>query len=203
MLVSDMDRARIVTAIRQAESRTSGQIVCVLARSSSDYAAIPLIWAAAVALALPWPLIEFTPWSVQRIFALQLVVFLLLALVLSIPALRMALVPRRVRRLRAHRAAAEQFLIRNVSRTEGRTGILIYVSLAERYARILADTGIGERVRQPAWDRAMADLLTACRHDRVADGFLAAIAHCGAILAEHFPPRASGGNELPDRLYVI
>ena len=66
----------VSAAIREAEKRTSGQIVCVLAHSSSGYAYVPILWASVLALAAPWPLIEFTQWSVQRIFALQVVVFI-------------------------------------------------------------------------------------------------------------------------------
>ena len=94
----------------------------------------------------PWPLIYFTPWSVQRIFLLQLVVFLVVGVVLALAPLRFALVPRAVRRARAHRAALEQFVVRGITRTKNRTGVLIFVSLAERYARIIADEGIAAKV---------------------------------------------------------
>src|ERR1700692_233016 len=49
----------VSAAIRAAEQNTSGQIVCVLARSSSAYAHIPILWASALALIVPWPLIDF------------------------------------------------------------------------------------------------------------------------------------------------
>src|ERR1700722_11127993 len=94
----------VSAAIRAAEQNTSGQIVCVLARSSSAYAHIPILWASALALIVPWPLIDFTPWSVQRIFLVQLVVFLVAALVFSWLRLRLLLVPRAVQRSRAHHA---------------------------------------------------------------------------------------------------
>src|SRR5262249_60015125 len=72
----------ISSAIHAAEQRTSGQIVCVLVRSSSDYIHIPILWASVLALCLPWPLIYFTQWSVQRIFFLQIVLFLVVAVLL-------------------------------------------------------------------------------------------------------------------------
>src|SRR5271166_3555023 len=84
---------------------------------------------------VPWPLIDFTQWSVQRIFLLQLVVFVVAGFIFSWMPLRLALVPRAVRRARAHRAALEQFVIRHVTHTRNRCGILIFVSMAEHYAR--------------------------------------------------------------------
>ena len=203
MSISEDDRKRVAEAIRDAELGTSGQIVCVLARSASSYSHMPLLWAAMAALAVPWPLIVFTQWPVQWIYLAQLSAFLVIGAALSIPALRMLLVPRRIQRLRAHRAAAEQFYIRSVSRTTGRTGILIFVSLAERYARIIADTAIAEKVPQAEWQRAMDELVAECRDNRVAEGFVVAIARCGTILASHFPPSPSPSNELSDRLYLI
>ena len=203
MLITLDDRHKISAAITAAEARTSGEIVCVLARASSDYAYVPLIWAALAALSVPWPLIAFTQWPVQWIYAAQLAAFAILAVLLSFPSLRMPLVPRGVRRLRAHRAASEQFMIRSISRTQARTGILIFVSLAERYARIIADTGIADKVPQAVWQDAVNRLIAECRRDRMAAGFADAVELCGEVLAQHFPPGADNANELPDRLYVI
>ena len=124
----------ISAAIREAEQRTCGQIICVLARSSSAYAHIPILWASALALITPWPLIDFTQWSVQRIFLVQLLVFLIAALIFSWMPVRLLLVPRALQRARAHRAALEQFVVRRVAHTKNRTGVLIFVSLAEHYA---------------------------------------------------------------------
>ncbi len=196
------DHEAIAAAIGEAEKQTSGQIVCVLAHSSSDYAHIPILWASVLALFVPWPLIYFTPWSVQRIFLLQLAVFIVAALVFSVMPLRLALVPRPVRRTRAHRAAIEQFVMRRVAHTRSRTGVLIYVSLAERYARIIADEGIAAKVQNSEWQAAIDALTGHMRDGRIVAGFTAAIERCGAVLAAHAPPDGSP-NVLPNRLYVM
>jgi putative membrane protein len=202
MQFSKEDYDAIAAAIREAEKRTCGQIVCVLARASSAYAHIPILWSSLLALFTPWPLIYFTQWSVQRIFLVQLLVFLIAAVAFSWPPLRILLVPRAIQRARAHRAALEQFVLRGISRTRNRCGVLIYVSGAEHYARIIADEGVAQKVHALEW-QAPIDALTAhMRQGRIAAGFIAAIERCGAVLAEHAPPDGSA-NELPDRLYVI
>src|SRR3974390_1300991 len=109
MNVSEQDQKRLSTAIRSAESKTSGEIVCVLAQSSSDTTALPILLAALVALALPWLLVAFTAFSVHRILLLQTTIFIALAVLLCVPRVRTALLPRAVRRAAAHRAATEQF----------------------------------------------------------------------------------------------
>jgi putative membrane protein len=202
MEFTHQDHEAVSAAIHQAEQRTCGQIVCVLAHAASDYAHVPIMWASALALLLPWPLIYFTPWSVQKIYLLQIAVFIVASFVFSWMPVRMALVPRRVRRARAHRAALEQFAVRRIANTKNRCGVLVFVSLAERYARIIADEGIAQKVPNAEWQAAIDALTGHMRDGRIAAGFTAAIERCGAVLATHAPPDGSP-NTLPDRLYVM
>lgn len=196
------DHEAVSAAIREAESRTCGQIVCVLAHSSSAYAYIPILWASVLALLTPWPLIYLTQSSVQRIFVLQLAVFIIAGIMFTFMPLRLALVPRALKRARAHRAAIEQFVVRGITRTKNRCGVLIFVSLAEHYARIVADDGIAQKVHQAEWQAAIDALTGHMRDGHIAAAFIAAIERCGAVLAAHAPPDGSP-NALPDRLYVM
>jgi putative membrane protein len=96
-----------------------------------------------------------------------------------------------------------QFFAQGLDQTENRTGVLIYASLAERYAEIVADAGIHAKVTSDVWDQAIAALVAAMREGRAGDGFVAAIERCGAVLAEHFPPGALNRDELPNKLVEI
>jgi putative membrane protein len=201
MAITPEDRARIAEAIRSAEQRTSGEIVCVLARSSSEYNAAPVLVGALLALLVPWAFVLLTQWSVQRILIAQLAVFVLATLLCALTPIGMALVPRRIKRTRAHRAAIEQFHTRGLARLDNRAGVLIYVSLAEHYARIVTDDHLAAKVPAAEW-RAAVDALTSHMKDgRIGDGFVAAIERCGAVLTEHAPGPQSG--KLPDRIYVM
>ena len=204
MSISAQDRERISAAIRAAEAKTSGEIVCVLAQTSSDATALPIFIAAVAALALPWLLVAFTAMPVHRILSLQVVVFVV-AVGDALPAARAgradaaAGAPRR-RASRRHGAVHD----RAASRAkQDRTGILIFVSLAERYARIIADEGIAARVPQSQWQAAVDALIAHMRDGRIADGFVAAIDPCGNELARHFPRTEASRDELPDRIHLI
>jgi len=142
MSLSAEERERISNAIRATEARTSGEIVCVLARSSSEATALPIFIAAVLSLALPWILVAFSTLAVREILLLQAVAFFALAMLLCLPPVRVALMPRAARRAAAYRAATDQFVARGIARKKDRAGILIFVSLAERYARM-----------QPVFDR--------------------------------------------------
>jgi putative membrane protein len=202
MHFSPADHEAVSAAIREAEKHTSGQIVCVLAHSSSAYAHVPILWASALALFTPWPLIHLTEWSVERIFLLQLGVFIVAGLLFSWMPVRLWLVPRPLQRVRAHRAALEQFVVRGISRTKNRTGVLIFVSLAEHYARIVADEGIATKVQHADWQDAVDALTAHMRDGRITEGLIAAVERCGSVLATR-APRDGSPNELPDRLYVM
>jgi putative membrane protein len=203
MSMSTQDRVRISAAIHAVEAKTSGEIVCVLAQTSSDATALPILLAAMAALALPWLLVAFTAMPVNRILALQIAVFVALAVVLCLPRVRVALMPRAIRRAVAHRAAMEQFTIRGIARKKERSGILIFVSLAEHYARIIADEGVARRVPQAEWQGAIDAMVAHMSGGRVADGFITAIEACGKVLADHFPRTGTSRDELPDRIYLI
>jgi putative membrane protein len=203
MTISAQDRERISAAIQAAEAKTSGEIVCVLARVSADAVTLPILIAAALALALPWLLVATTEMTVTRILLLQIAVFVVLAAVLCLPPVRVALLPRAARRAVAYRMAREQFVSRGLARKKDRTGVLIFVSLAERYARIIADEGIASRVPQSEWQGAVDTLTGHMRDGRIAEGFISAIDQCGRELAAHFPRTGVSRDELPDRIYLI
>ena len=201
-MISSPDRDRIASAIHAAEQRTAGDIVCVLMGSSSAYSYAPILWASFLALAFPWARVAFTGLSVERILAAQGVLFIVAALVLSWAPLRYALVPRAVKRTRAHRAAMEQFFARGVTQTKNRMGVMIFVSLAEHYAHVIADEGVAARVDHAVW-RETVDALTAqIARGEIAAGFVEAIGRCGEVLAR-IAPADGGGHSLPDRIYVM
>jgi putative membrane protein len=204
-MIAEADRARVADAIRAAEAKTTGEIFCVIAQRSSRYPLVPFAWAAAFALLIPPWLILLTDESAGLIYLVQIVGFVLAAAGFFHPRLRDHLVPRPVQHERAHTTALRQFAAQGLHKTTRRTGVLIFASKAERYAEIIADDGINDRVSPEVWHAAMEALLAGIKADKPADGFVAAIAQCGAVLAEHFP-RPEGevkADELPDKLVEI
>lgn len=225
MLLTLQDHRRIQQAVATAERATRGEIVCVVAEEVGPYAEVPLAWAAAGALALPLLGLAVAAvfhhfdyalggWSAAQVGALhaavltalsgyaflQCLLFLGIFLVVSVPAIRRRLTPPALKRARVRERALEQFLVHGLDRTHERTGVLIFVSLRDRRAEVLADTGLSGRVEEAAWTMVVADLVAGLRARRAADGFVAAIERCGRLLAEHFPVGPDNQNEQPDAL---
>jgi putative membrane protein len=202
-MITDTDRSRISAAIREAESHTAGEIFCVIARKSSDYRLLPLGWAAAVALFAPLPLLYLTAWSAPVVYLLQIIAFLAVAAALSNQRFRFATVPRQARHDHAHAEAMRQFHAQGIDKTEHRTGVLIFASIAERYVEVVADACINDRADSSVWDGAVAALVASIKAGRPGDGFVTAIEQCGAVLAMHFPPGILKRDELPDKLLEL
>ena len=138
--LSAAEHAQVSAAIRAAEARTSGEIFVVVARQSDDYHMLPVLWAALAALAGGFVAAALEPGMAAGSLALgQAAVFVLLAALSLIPQLRIHFVPRAVQTARAEAHAREQFLAHNLHVTPSRTGVLIFVSLLERHAEIVAD----------------------------------------------------------------
>lgn len=199
-MISQAEKARIIDAITVAEAKTAGELFCVIAHASSGYSLVPVAWAALVALTVPAPLIYLTTWPAGLIYLVQLAAFIVTAAVFSLPAIRFRVVPNQAMRERAHVEAMRQFLAQGLHLTEHRTGVLVFVSVVEHYAEIVADSGINAKVVPAVWQDAVDAAVAAIREGRIGDGLVAAVERCGAVLAEHFPPGAINRDEVPNKV---
>jgi putative membrane protein len=203
-LLAEEDRRRIAAAIRDVERQTSGELVTIVARTSDSYAAFPLLAAAFLALLTPavaW--IAASDLDPLDVYTIQLGVFIVVAAAALWRPLRMRLVPLAVRRRQASRLARDQFHALGLDQTRGRTGILLFVSVAERYVEILADRAIDEKVPPGTWKEIVAAFTHQVRGGKIADGFVGALTACGALLISHFPRADDDKNELPDVLIEL
>lgn len=197
------DREAIAEAVRRAETGTAGEIVVVIDRAASSYRNVPVVMALALALLVPWPFIALSALSAQRIFMIQLFCAVVLLGALLWRGRGGRFVPGFVKRRRAHDAALREFTARGLTRTRGRTGVLLYVALQERYAEILVDTGIDGLVEQKTWNGIIEPLLAAAREDRLTVGLIAAVDAVGAVLARHVPPVPDDVDELSNKVILL
>ncbi|WP_096485021.1 TPM domain-containing protein [Methylorubrum populi] len=196
------ERERIAAAIGRAEAGTAGEIIVLVAARAGLYRSPGLALALVVALALPWPLILLTDLDAGQIALAQAASVLATLLLTLNESLRIALTPRRWRRERAHAAARREFFAHGLTGTRGRTGVLVYVALAERYAEVVADKGVRSRVEEAQWHAIVSDLLSAAGRDALGEGLVAAVERVGAVLKAELPGSHSD-NQLPNRVIVL
>ena len=202
--LNDAEKAQLRDAIRQAEAKTTGEIVTVIARASGDYFYYPTLWAALLAILSPLlPIALALSFAPLGIIELQLLVFALLALAFRWPPIKCQLVPRAVKQQYCARRAREQFLAQNLHTTRERTGVLLYVSVAEHHVELLADAGIHAKVPAGTWDHVVGQLTAQVKTGQVGAGFIEAVNAVGAQLAAHFPAAGVNPNELPDHLIEL
>ncbi len=201
--LTDEDRAKVEAAIAEIEKQSDAELVTVLARQADDYRYIPLMCAALLSLLVPLALVFVPLWtSPLQILLAQWTVLVVLGLVLHWQPLKMALVPRRIKRWRAGNLARRLFLEHNLHHTRGATGVLLFVSDAERYVEIIADRGISEQVPDAQWQSIVDAFVVRVKRDEVLDGFLECVAACGEHLIRHVPA-TDQKNELPNRMVVL
>lgn len=223
--MSETEHDRVTEAVRAAEAGTSGEIVTIVADASDHYLDTAMWWAVVAALLKLTTLAIFpdlgvkiinlisgsggwdTDIGVAEYFELALATFVItfgvVRLLLQIPKLRIALTFPRVKSKRVRNRAIDLFKVGAESRTVGRTGILIYLSLAEHRAEIVADEAIHKQVSNDMWGAAMTDLIGHVREGRITDGMVAAVNDVGQILAQYLPRQDDDKNELPDRLIEL
>jgi putative membrane protein len=197
------DRDAIAEAVRQAESLTSGEIVVVIDRAASSYRTVPVVMALGLALFVPWPLLLLTMTSAPRIFLIQLICAVVLLGALLWYGRGGRFVPGFVKRRRGHDVALREFAARGLTRTQGRTGVLLYIALQERYAEIVCDSGIDGKVDQEIWRGIIEPLLAAAREDRLREGLIDAVGAVGRVLASHAPRAADDIDELPNKVVIL
>jgi putative membrane protein len=217
------DHARVSAAVHAAEQNTSGEIVTIVADHSDRYLDVALWWsivAAIIGLAAFAAFPGFYTWVMAALsggwisdatpsdmlelaLALVVIIFSVVRLMLQWIPLRLAFTPGIVKSRRVRRRAIRYFKVGAERRTAGRTGILIYLSLVERRAEIVADEAIHGQVPDERWGEAMADMLAHVRAGQIADGMIAAVERVGTILSENFPRAEGDVNELPDRLIEL
>lgn len=222
-ILTEADHEVISQAVHNAEQGSAGEIVTIVTERSDGYTDIALTWAVIAAMTALTVLSIFPQfylslvdraldrwdhaWSPQAILTLAagiaIVKFLaMIALQLWHP-LKFALVPGLIKSARVRARAVTLFRVGAERRTTGRTGILIYLSLAEHRAEIVADEAIAAKVAPEVWGEAMAAMLVYIRAGRIAEGMAAAVEQVGKVLAQHFPRAEDDKNELPDRLIEV
>ena len=217
------DHALVTAAVAEAETRSDGEIVTIVAGRSDAYHDVTLHYAILAMLFVPALLAmmpegwidwleglvlgwngEFSrPLMMLTLFVLLALAFLIVRFALAYMPLRMALTPGRTKSRRVHRRAVELFRSGCELKTLGRTGILIYLSLAEHRAEIVADEAIAGQVEPDVWGEAMEAMIEQVNAGRPGAGMAAAVEKVALVLAEVVPKRSENPNELPDRLIEL
>jgi putative membrane protein len=199
---SDEARARARDAVVDVESHTSAELVIAVRAESGSYRDADYLSGALLALALLLVLL-FHPYPFETLlWPLELAAaFALGALLCSrVPPLRRALVSRARRREAAQVRARAAFVDMGISRTRGRNGVLVFVSLFEHAVEVVPDVGVDVKALGEGWDEALAAMRAAVAPREDFGALLAAVKRLGPVLGATMPRAEDDVNELPDQM---
>lgn len=207
-LFTQTDLDRITAAIKEAERKTSGEIVPYVVERSDAYE--NAYWRAALLFALvtlagfviAHQLAEAWLPDLEAIaLAVTLAAGLGLLLVNFIPVLKRLFAGSNILDLRVYRRAAEAFIEEEVFNTRDRTGVLIFFSLLERRVRVIGDSAINTKVEPSEWNDVKQCIVDGMRAGKPAEGLVEAIQQCGVLLQQHgLERRADDTDEISSRL---
>jgi putative membrane protein len=219
-ILSDEDRAEVNRAVQEAESLCSAEIVPVIARASGRYDRaedLAGFVVALLAMSAAWVLLQREDpgaggWDglgltlpLWALLSILVAGFAVGALVASrVGLIRRLLTPAAHRRAEVAARARAGFFDARVHHTRAAGGLLIYVSLEERLALLLADEAVLGALGQEGLDALRDGLLAGLRRrEPVALVLAATIREAGRRLGPGLPAAASERNELPDAVVIL
>lgn len=193
-----INEQKIIDAIALAEKSTSAEIVPLIVKRSSTVGHVPFI------LFLIF-IILFLQLGFKSFYGevFEFFISLFLAHFLSkIYFIQRFFTSRRDRHLQVLRRAQFEFYDLGMQKTKKSTGVLIFVSLMERKAVVLADKTVSEKLPEITWKEALKVLIDSIKKHNVEEGIIHAIEHCSKILSAHFPPEENNPNEIADKVFI-
>ncbi len=214
-ILTENDKERISSAVEKAESGTGAEIVTAVIAESDDYGFNEIIFAliggflvfnisvlsgSAIEDFLSGIFWGFNSSRLPFLYGLTGIIsgaFLYAAA--QFPFIDRLIVSRKKMELAVQKRALLHFIESGACDTVDRTGILIFISMLERKAVILADQGINKKVEPGTWDKIVHDLTLSISHGALTDGIIASVEDCGKILTQHITRRKDDTDELDNR----
>jgi putative membrane protein len=197
---TDQEKQRIEAAVREAEKRTSGEIVPMVVDAAYHYPSAEILGAGLFALALgvilSWAFGGSSVWIFLPVFALAYFPFKMLIRYL-LPLKRRLLHPAEIA-AEVEEKALVSFLEKGLHHTRDHTGVLILICLLERRVHVLADRGINAVVPPDTWKEIVTAVTAGIREGKACDALCTAIGRCGDLLEKNFPVKADDTDELPN-----
>jgi len=225
---TEKEITEIESAVKHAESGTSGELVAMVVDRSSSYldidVAAGIIFSALIAVYPAEIIYTYSAVILRKIipsmswlsqvpdgtrFITGLVSFIALVILLvfpvkflfrKFPGIKRYMVPVSRMELEVKERAIRAFHEHGLSSTRDATGVLFLISIFEKKVYVLADRGIYTKITQETLDRYAGSIAKGIASGRGAEALCQAINDAGAELGKHFPRKSDDTNELSDRI---
>ena len=213
------DLKKISSAVKNAEKKTSGEIVTAIIKESYNYAIYELIFAVITGLIYfvimmffvgnieNWLQGIFWDYSIHHLVMFYgfstFIVITILYFIGNISNVDRFIVAKKIMQKKVNERAIRHFMESGVYNTKDRTGILIFISILERRVELLADSGINEKIPQGKWQSIVDNIIKGIKKKNVTAHLIESINDCGDLLAQHFPIQPDDVNELSDEIDIL
>lgn len=213
------DMKKIGSAVKKAESKTSGEIATAIIKESYDYAIFELMFAVIIGFLYFVIMMFFVgnfeqllqgifwDYSVHYLIMFYgfstFIIITLFYFIGNISSIDRVIVPRNIRNRKVQERATRYFMESGVYNTKDRTGILIFISLMEHRVELLADSGINQKIDDKKWQNIVDNIIKGIKQKEITSHLVESIDECGELLAKHFPIQVDDENELADDIELL
>jgi len=198
---SDEAKRKSAASVRVVEQQTAAEVVVAVRPRSGRYGVLAYHFGIGLAaLVVLYLLLSPQLYSVTAIVLDGVLAFAFGALIAAnFHTLLRALSRKETLTGNVNGAARVAFFDLGISRTSGRNGVLVYVSLFERRCVVLTDIGIDPSACGPGFATANSNLEEAVKR-RDLNAFQQALESLGPVLCVAHPRSEDDVNELPDEV---
>ena len=201
MKLNIQEKNMLADSIAKIEHHTSGEMIVAIFTKSSDYQIAHYRWGLILALVVSFLCYQLHLFEDAFYLLLILIPSFFAGFCLAFhPFFKNFILSDQEKTSQVNHKAFFEFHRNQLTNTQGRTGILIYLSLLEHQVIVLADHAIDQKVGKNYWDKIVSDLIIEIKNKKLVTGLNQAITNCGEQLAIHFPAETVNQNELPNHL---
>ena len=217
--LSKDDMKKISSAVKKAESKTSGEIATALIKESYNYAIYELMFAVVIGF-FYFVIMMFFVGNVEQFlqgkfwdYSVNYLImfygfstFIIIALfyfIGNLSCIDRIIVPKKIRNQKVAERATRYFMESGVYNTKDRTGILIFISIMERRVELLADSGINAKIPKDKWQNIVNNIIKGIKQKEIAAHLSESIIECGDLLTQHFPIQSDDTNELANNIDIL
>jgi putative membrane protein len=203
--ISNDTKKSIKNLISDIESKSDAEIRVVVAHSCDRYRYSIAVFSLLAALLIPFGIKVIGVYITQtNLIALSVATFLFVSFVLEYSDIKYKIIPKKVTKDRCEKMAIAQFYKLGINKTKSHKAILLFVSLKERYVRVVTDENIKQKIDDDFWKSVVKEFVNFVKNGSVDKGLIQIVKKCGEVLEENFPKTThQKENELSNEMVVL
>ncbi len=206
-ILSELELKRLADVIGEVEEKTSGDIRLMIVKRSAVTGHVHfLLWSILVSLTFLYlwfnrhGLIFWERWWLWPSIVLGQYIFA--AFLSRSQVLQRLFTSQRDLYHQVWARAEVEFHRQGLSDTRSHKGVLLFVSLMERQAVVLADKAIADKLPSNIWDQTVKIIIQGARKRKWAEKLEQALLECGSHLKTHFPSQTGKNHELSNTVIL-